>query len=98
VIKPAPVAPKPVVPVQTAGGAARVQIGAFSSAALADKGWNDAARIAPGAAAGKGKAVEAIEKDGHTLYRTSVTGFASRADAASFCAALKSAGKDCFVK
>ena len=30
----------------TAGGAASVQIGAFSSSALADKGWNDAARIA----------------------------------------------------
>ncbi len=45
--------------------------------ALADKGWNDAAAIAPGAAAGKGKSVEKVEKDGHTLFRTQVTGFAS---------------------
>ena len=80
------------------GGAAAVQIGAFSSQALADKGWNDAARIAPGAAAGKGKRVEAIQKDGSTLYRTQVTGFASRADASAFCNQLKAAGKSCFVK
>ncbi|MDF2901072.1 MAG: hypothetical protein K0Q62_1131 [Phenylobacterium sp.] len=80
------------------GGAASVQIGAFSSQALADKGWADAARIAPGAAAGKGKSVQAIQKDGSTLYRTQVTGFASRADAAAFCNQLKAAGKSCFVK
>ncbi|WP_269716644.1 cell division protein FtsN [Caulobacter sp. NIBR2454] len=80
------------------GGAAAVQIGAFSSAALADKGWNDAARIAPGAAAGKGKRVEQIERDGKTLFRTSVTGFGSRSEAQAFCDALKAAGKSCFVK
>jgi cell division protein FtsN len=83
---------------KASGGAASVQIGAFSSQALADKGWADAARIAPGAAAGKGKSVQAIQKDGSTLYRTQVTGFASRADAAAFCSQLKAAGKSCFVK
>lgn len=90
-LNPAP-APK------ASGGAAAVQIGAFSSQALADKGWADAARIAPGAAAGKGKSVQAIQKDGATLYRTQVTGFASRADASAFCNQLKAAGKSCFVK
>jgi hypothetical protein len=89
-------APQPEAPV--AGGAAMVQIGAFSSQTLADRGWNDAARIAPGAAAGKGKKVEAIQKDGATLYRTAVTGFASRAEATGFCEKLKAAGKSCFVK
>jgi hypothetical protein len=48
--------------------------------------------------AGKGKKVEPIERNGSTLYRTSVTGFASRADGQAFCDALKSAGKNCFVK
>lgn len=86
------VAPKP------AGGSAMVQIGAFSSAAMADQGWSDAASVAPGLAAGKGKQVESIDKDGKTLYRTSVTGFASRADAQTFCERLKGAGKSCFVK
>jgi len=85
-------------PAAKAAGVAAVQIGAFSSQALADKGWNDAAALAPGAAAGKGKSVEKVEKDGKTLFRTQVTGFASRADAAAFCARLKAAGKACFVK
>jgi outer membrane biosynthesis protein TonB len=94
-----PPAPKPApAPAAKAGGAAAVQIGAFSSQALADKGWSDAAAIAPGAAAGKGKQVEEIEKDGHTLFRTAVTGFSSREAAAGFCSQLKAAGKSCFVK
>jgi hypothetical protein len=88
----------PPAPTSGATGAAAVQIGAFSSQALADKGWNDAAAIAPGAAAGKGKHVEQIQKDGHTLFRTTVTGFASHADATAFCERLKAAGKACFVK
>jgi hypothetical protein len=98
--KPAPAKPEHAAPAPAAkaAGVAAVQIGAFSSQALADKGWNDAAAIAPGAAAGKGKSVEKVPKDGHTLFRTQVTGFASRADASAFCAKLKAAGKACFVK
>ena len=97
---PVATAPRPATPTPApaAGGAAMVQIGAFSSQALADKGWNDAASVSPGMAAGKGKQVETIEKDGKTLFRTSVTGFASRADATAFCDRLKAAGKSCFVK
>lgn len=93
-----PAVATPPKPTAVASGVAAVQIGAFSSQALADKGWNDAAKLAPGAAAGKGKKVEAIQKDGATLYRTQVTGFASRADAQAFCAKLQAAGKSCFVK
>lgn len=105
---PKPVAAKPVVvatataaapkPASAAGGAAMVQIGALSSPALADKAWSEAARLAPGLAAGKGKKVEAIDKNGTTLYRTSVTGFASREAAKAFCDAISAAGKSCFVK
>lgn len=97
---PLPKAAPAATPAPKAGatGAAAVQIGAFSSQALADKGWNDAARIAPGGAAGKGKRVEAIQKNGATLYRTTVTGFASRDAASTFCNQLKAAGKSCFVK
>ena len=99
-VAPVAVAPRPVAPAPApaATGAAMVQIGAFSSQALADKGWNDAAAVSPGIAAGKGKQVETVEKDGKTLFRTSVTGFASRADATAFCDRLKAAGKSCFVK
>lgn len=93
---PPPVAATPAP--KAAGGSASVQIGAFSSPALADRGWNDAARIAPGAAAGRGKRVEPVEVNGTTLYRTFMTGFASRADAEAFCAELKAAGKSCLVR
>jgi len=81
-----------------AAGGAFVQIGAFSSQALAEKGWNDAARIAPGAMAGKGKHVEPVAKDGSTLYRTAITGFASKEEATALCDKLKAAGKTCFVR
>jgi hypothetical protein len=90
-------APAPA-PAAKSAGVAAVQIGAFSSQALADKGWSDATALAPGAAAGKGKSVEKVDKDGKTLFRTQVTGFASRAEAAAFCDKLKAAGKACFVK
>jgi hypothetical protein len=92
---PAPAATKPVA---TATGPASVQIGALSSPALADKAWTEATRLAPGLAAGKGKKVEAIDKNGSTLYRTSVTGFASREAAKAFCEAISASGKSCFVK
>lgn len=88
-------APKPVA---TASGPASVQIGALSSPALADKAWAEATRLAPGLAAGKGKKVEAVDKNGTTLYRTSVTGFASREAAKAFCEAISASGKSCFVK
>jgi len=105
--KPAPVkaapAPKAAAPAEPApaakvAGGAVVQIGAVSSQALADKAWSDAAAIAPGAAAGKGKNVEKVDKDGKTLFRVQVTGFADRAAATAFCDKLKAAGKACFVK
>lgn len=92
---PAAAAPKPVA---TATGPALVQIGALSSPALADKAWADAVRLAPGLAAGKGKKVEAVDKNGTTLYRTSVTGFATREAAKAFCEAISASGKSCFVK
>ncbi|HEY3948549.1 SPOR domain-containing protein [Phenylobacterium sp.] len=90
-----PAAPAPAA--SKAGGAA-VQIGAVSSQALADKAWSDAAAVAPGAAAGKGKSIEKVDKDGKTLFRVQVTGFADRAAATAFCDKLKAAGKACFVK
>jgi hypothetical protein len=84
-----------------AGGPAAgwVQIGAFSSPTLADQGWRDIASLAPVAMAGKGKAVQPLDRDdGATLYRTYVTGFATVAAAQSFCTALQAAGKSCIVK
>jgi cytoskeletal protein RodZ len=93
--KAAKAAPEPAA---KATGANYVQIGAVSSQALADKAWSDAAAIAPGAAAGKGKNVEKVDVNGKTLFRVQVTGFGDRASATAFCDKLKAAGKACFVK
>jgi len=96
--KPAPPKPAPAAkPAPTSGGAS-VQIGAVSSTSLADKAWSEAVALAPGLAAGKGKGVERVDRDGKTLFRTTVTGFSSKTTAAAFCAKLKAAGKACFVK
>ncbi|MBQ1540927.1 sporulation protein [Caulobacter sp. CCUG 60055] len=108
-VKTAEAAPKPATAAATpaktaapaakpASGASVVQIGAFSSAALADKGWNDVAKVLPGQMAGKTKRVETIDKDGSTFYRTFVGGFANHADAVAFCESLKFVGKTCIVK
>lgn len=99
--QPAATAPAPKAapsPAPAATGRYAVQIGAFSSEALADKGWNDAAGIAPGAIAGKGKQVTAVDTGSAVVYRTQVTGFTAREEALAFCNQLKAAGKDCFVR
>jgi hypothetical protein len=81
-----------------ASGPIEVQIGAFSSKAQADESWSAAAGAAPGAMAGRGKRVVPTVKDGKTLYRTAITGFASREAAQVLCDRLKAAGRTCFVR
>jgi cell division protein FtsN len=98
-----PKLPAASAPVETSAAASPpttgwVQIGAFSSSALAEKGWSDVAQLAPAAMSGKGRRVEALSRDGKTLYRAYVTGFSSRDSAQAFCDRLKAAGKACFVK
>ncbi len=75
-----------------------VQIGAFSSPALADKEWSSAAGLASGTMTGKGKRVAQITKDGATLYRIAITGFDTREQAQAVCAKLVAAGRACFVR
>ncbi len=75
-----------------------MQIGAYSSSALADKGWSDLAKAFPAPMSGKSKRVEPLERDGKTLYRTSVSGWGSKAQAEAFCAQMKAAGRACLVK
>jgi hypothetical protein len=99
--KPAPAAeakaaPQPATPVSH--GAAVAQFGAFSSAALAASEWAKLAKAYPGDMAGKGRLVESVERDGKTLYRGAVSGFASRADAVAFCATLKADSRGCIVR
>ncbi len=104
IAKPAPAKPpaaiKPAVAKANAPapGEPVVQIGAFSSAALAERGWSDTASLMPGRMAGRTSKVERADLNGKTFYRSFVGGFASRAEAQSFCAALKAAGKSCIVR
>ncbi|HEY5007985.1 MAG TPA: SPOR domain-containing protein [Caulobacteraceae bacterium] len=99
--KPAPAAvaqaaakPTPAAP----AGAILAQIGAFSSSALAEKGWSDAAHAAPKAMSGRSRKIEVTSRDGKTFYRALAGGFASKADAEKFCAALHAAHTVCIVK
>jgi cell division septation protein DedD len=80
-----------------AGGVV-AQIGAFSSEALAQKGWSDVAALVPGQMSGKTRKVEEASRDGKTFYRAFVGGFASKAAAQSFCASLAARGHGCMVK
>ena len=89
----------PAQTVAAAPGAGRlVQIGAYSSPALADKGWNDVAKLMPGDMVGRTKSVEPVAKDGQTLYRGYIGGFGSKAEAQAFCAELKAQSHSCLVK
>jgi outer membrane biosynthesis protein TonB len=83
----------------TAGhGAAVVQFGAFSSGALASSEWTKLAAAYPSQMSGKGKLVESVQRNGKTLFRGAVSGFAAKADAVAFCAKLKADGKACIVR
>jgi serine/threonine protein phosphatase 1 len=75
-----------------------VQIGAYASQALADRGWRDLGSAEPAMLKGKSKAVQTATVGGKVFYRALVVGFETRADAASFCAALKEAGRACFQR
>lgn len=70
---------------------AAVQIGAFSSRALAE------AAAAKGSGGHARRIVPVTRADGTILYRASLTGFTSREAAANFCGKLKASGGACFV-
>lgn len=103
--KPAPVAPAPVAkapatpaPAPAAGGSSGVQIGAFSSTAIADREYAAvAARFGSFASGAEKRVQEVTAANGSTVYRTTFTGM-SRERAVAFCNALKAAGRDCIVR
>jgi cell division protein FtsN len=96
---PAPVKTAQAAPAPAAAGGAMVQIGAFSSTALADKGYGDVAKAFPAQMAGKSKKVETVTREGQSpLYRGLIGGFADRGAAQAFCNTLKAAGRTCLVR
>ena len=89
-------APAPAAPV--AGGSSGVQIGAFSSTAIADREYAAvAARFGQYASGAEKRVQEVTAANGSTVYRTTFTGM-SRDRAVAFCNALKAAGRDCIVR
>ncbi len=103
VTRPAPVpvpaaAPTPAPTASGVGGSAAVQIGAFSSTAIADREYAAVAARFPQFARNASKRVQEVTaSNGSTVYRTTFTGF-STADARAFCAAIESGGGDCLVR
>ncbi|CAN5344989.1 cell division protein FtsN [soil metagenome] len=93
-----PMTPKPntTAAAPATAGSVGVQIGAFSSRALAEKGYADVGKLV--STSGRGKRIEAVERGDSTLYRTTVTGFADRDAAKAFCAGLSAKGHACIVK
>lgn len=81
-----------------AGGGSIVQIGAFTSPDIATTEYNKLASSYGLFLGGTSKRVEKVETPTGTYYRTSFVGFATPDKAHAFCAALKAANHDCFVK
>ncbi|MET4685058.1 SPOR domain-containing protein [Brevundimonas faecalis] len=91
---PAPTAPAPAA----ASGTSGVQIGAFSSTAIADREYAAvASRFGQYASGAEKRVQEVTAANGSTVYRTTFTGM-SRERAVAFCNALKAAGRDCIVR
>ena len=94
--RPAAPATPPVAAAATGGSG--VQIGAFSSTAVADRQYAAIAARFPQFASGAQKRVQEVTAaNGSTVYRTTFHGL-SRERAQAFCAAIKAGGGDCLVR
>lgn len=92
-----PTTSTPTPPVAATGTSA-VQIGAFSSTAIADREYASVAGRFPQFARGAQKRVQEVTAaNGSTVYRTTFYGL-SRERAQAFCAAIKAGGGDCLVR
>lgn len=81
-----------------AGGTSGVQIGAFSTPAIAEREYGQIVARYPSLTRGSTRRVQEVtSSSGSTLYRTTVTGL-SRDQATALCTAIKSAGDDCIVR
>ncbi len=96
--KPEPLAPgaPAAKPVKPATGGVALQLGAFSTSAKANEVWSDYAKRFK-YLGGLGKAVQAVERDGKTLYRLRAVGVANREAADDLCSRLRVAGVVCVV-
>jgi hypothetical protein len=94
---PAKAAAEPAAPPADAAHRLMVQIGAYSSSAIADSELAKAKAAYAAYTVGKLKHVERAEVNGKTFYRAAFAGF-DRSGAQAFCKALIPAGIHCIVK
>lgn len=77
-------------------GTVTVQLGAFSSAAIADQVWSKLAGKVS-ALSTLAKRVIPVEVGGKTLYRLRASGIGSAAQASTICAQVQAAGEQCAI-
>lgn len=95
---PAAVTPPAEKTEPAAGGTSGVQIGAFSTPAIAERQYGQIVSRYPQLTRGASRRVQEVtSSSGSTLYRTTVTGL-SREQATALCSAIKAAGDDCIVR
>ncbi len=73
-----------------------VQIAATSSEATANSEWTKLLKAFPELLTGGEKSIQQADVSGKIFYRLRVGSFASKADAATFCAAFKAKGGNCY--
>jgi hypothetical protein len=97
-VTPAPAKPAPATTASglTAYGDHVVQIAATSSEATANSEWVKLLKAYPDMLTGGQKFIQQADVNGKTVYRLRVGSFASKADAAAFCAAFKAKGGNCY--
>jgi len=96
----APVAAAPVEQASAesaAGGGAAVQLGALPSQRAAERAWRKVSDAEPALFNGKSPDIVQANVHGKDYYRLRVSGFASRLEAAKFCAELSASGSACTV-
>lgn len=81
----------------TRGGSHVVQLGAYSSAAGANRAW-DMLRDRYAVLSGFSVAMSTVTVEGRVLTRVAAAGFDSRKDAIALCQDIKAKGGDCLVK
>jgi len=93
-LAPTPAA-KPVVKLPAAG--ASVQLAAFTDEAAAHTGWETLVKKSPDLLGGREPEISKAQAAGRTMWRLRTGGFATVAEATSFCAKMRAHGADCSI-
>lgn len=83
-------------PIVSAGGT-NVQFAAFTDAAAAHTEWDALMKKTPDLLGGRQPEITRADAAGRTMWRLRTGGFATVAEAASFCAKMRARGADCSI-